>query len=141
QVAAVRFRMPAVALGLLLSVALPPGTPVREARAQLGGGGAAPPPAESLVHVRAVPLAIQAGTPARAAIELSIASGWHINANPPSPDYMIPTRVALTPAFGIAAQKPAYPEPQKLKLGFDPNPLAVFTGKATIELPLAVAAD
>ncbi len=128
-----RMLFPTLACSLLAAIA-PPLAP--RAAAQIDGGAATPPP-ESLVHVRAFPLTIAAGTPARAKLELTIAAGWHINANPPSPDYMIPTRVTVVPGFGLTPQPPAYPAPQKLKLGFDPNPLSVYTQQATIEVPLA----
>jgi thiol:disulfide interchange protein DsbD len=119
------------ALALALAWAAP-------ARAQLDPGADAPAP-ESLAHVHAQAVEIAAGGGARALLVVSIRSGWHINANPPSPDYMIPTKVSLRPAFGVRAGTPAYPAPKRLKVGFDPSPLAVYSEETTIELPLAAA--
>src|SRR6185436_11412916 len=77
---------------------------------------------------------------AEAAVVLAIEPKWHINANPPSPDYMIPTAVKLTPAFGVAPGKVAYPKPMSLKVEFDEQPLSVYTESATIHVPLDAAA-
>src|SRR5205807_384063 len=64
------------------------------ARARLAGGLQAPQ-AESLVHVSAALVRIPMGGTAIAAVEITVQAGWHVNANPPSPDYMIPTDVTV----------------------------------------------
>ena len=124
------------ALALLLFATLP-ATPI--ARAQVEGADAPAIPA-TIVHVTAAPIVARAGSVAEAVIELEIEKPWHINANPPSPDYMIPTQVTLAAKFGIAAGKPVYPAAQALKVGFDDKPLSVYTGHATIRLPVSVSA-
>ena len=108
--------------------------------AQLGSGGAAPPPPSTLVKVHAAKVKIAAGSTATAQLELAIEPTWHITANPPSPDYMIPTVVSLKAAAGVSAARIHYPAAQQLKVEFDPAPLSVYTQAVTIPLPLNAAA-
>jgi thiol:disulfide interchange protein DsbD len=103
--------------------------------------GATPPPAESLVTIKPAPLSVPAGGRAAAVLDLTIAHGWHINSNPPSPDYMIATEVTLTPAAGITAGKPAYPPGQKLKVSFDERAISVFSGTVRVSVPVSAAAS
>ena len=102
---------------------------------------ASPPAAETLVHATAAPVSLKAGGTAEAIVHVEVQSGWHINANPPSPDYMLPTVVELTAAHGVRAGKAAYPAGQKLKVGFDEHPLAVFTGAFDVRVPVTAATD
>ncbi len=108
--------------------------------AQLGNGGAAPPPPSTLVKVHAAKVTIAAGATATAQLELTIEPTWHINANPPSPEYMIPTEVSLKAGSGVSAGHIRYPTAQQLKVEFDPAPLSVYTKSVTIPLPLNAAA-
>ena len=108
--------------------------------AQLGAGGEPPPAPSSLVKVRAAGVAVVAGGSTVARLDLAIEPSWHINANPPSPDYMIPTLVQLKPALGVSAGRIRYPAATKLKVEFDPEPLAVYTESVTIPLPINAAA-
>jgi len=119
---------------LLLGVA-------RSVPAQESTGGEAPPVPATIVHVRVAPVTIAAGGAAEAKVELTITAPWHINANPPSPDYMIPTQATLPAASGIAPGKAVYPAAHQLKVDFDDKPLAVYDHAATITLPLRAAAD
>lgn len=113
---------------------------VMPARAQLGGGVSGPiPKAETLVRARATPVTVTAGGRAEASVTLAIEPGWHINANPPSPDYMIPTAVELKGAGGITAGRPAYPAGKPVKVGFDESPISVYSGEAVVKLTLAAA--
>src|SRR5207247_1007258 len=114
--------------------------PVAPARGQIAGGQPIPPP-ESLVRARVAQVAIAAGGSATARLQVAIAAGWHINANPPAPDYMIATVVKVTPAAGVSAGTPRYPAARRLKVAFDSSELSAYDGAVEIELPLAAAAD
>ncbi len=69
----------------------------------------APPAANTLVKVTAAPLAVNANARAQALVHLAISPGWHINANPPTFEYNIPTKLSLAAAFGLAPGRPGYP--------------------------------
>jgi thiol:disulfide interchange protein DsbD len=119
----------------LLALALAWGSP---ARAQ-GSAAGAPPKAATLVKVSAAPLTLAAGGRAEALVTLEIAAGWHVNANPPSPDYLIPTTVTLRGAAGLTPGRTTYPPGEPVKLAFDENPLSVYSGRVTLKVVLAAA--
>lgn len=123
----------ALVLGLALVIVLP-------ARGQVGDAPSAIPAAKDLVHVSADPVTLPAGGRAEAQVMLTVREGWHINANPPALDYMIPTKVTLTPADGIRASAPVYPPARRQKLSFEESPLLVYDHQARVTLPLTADA-
>ena len=72
---------------------------------------------------------------------LSISPGYHVNANPATFSYLIPTAVNPGKAAGVIAGKPIYPSAQKKKFQFAEEPLAVYEGEVQIKLPLRVEAN
>jgi thiol:disulfide interchange protein DsbD len=128
-------RMRTIWLGLALLLAAAP------ASAQLGavGGQGAIPQAKDLVSVTASPVSVAAGGKAEAKITLRVKETWHINANPPSLDYMIPTVVKLASAEGVTAGAPVYPPAHKQKLSFEDTPLLVYDREAIVTLPIEAA--
>lgn len=102
-------------------------------------GSAAPPQAATLVKVAATPLTLAAGAQAEVLVTFEIAAGWHVNANPPSPDYLIPTTVTLPGAAGLTPGRTTYPAGEPVKLAFDENPLSVYSGRVTLKMALAAA--
>ncbi|HET7225170.1 MAG TPA: protein-disulfide reductase DsbD domain-containing protein, partial [Candidatus Eisenbacteria bacterium] len=121
------------ALALPAAIALAPGARAQE--------GAAPPPPDSIVHVTVAPVQASPGASADAHVRISVANGWHINANPANPDYMIATVVEIAPVAGIKSGKVRYPAARQERLAFDPHPIAVYTGDVEARVPLAIAAD
>jgi len=69
-------------------------------------------------------------------VTLSIASGFHVNANPATFSYLIPTELTAGTIEGITTAKPIYPQAEKKKFMFANEPLAVYEGEAQIRLPL-----
>lgn len=100
-------------------------------------GGA--PPAEA-VRVSASPVEVRAGGRAEASVRLDITPPYHVNANPPSQSFLIPTEVTLAPEPGVKPGKPAYPAALKKKFAFAEQPLAVYEGDTEIKFPLSVEA-
>lgn len=111
------------------------------ARAQSLGGTEAMPEAKDLLHVQAAPLAARPGESARAELTITIAPTWHVNANPPALDYMIPTQVTIAGGSGLTVGRPAYPAAKKVKLSFEDTELAVYDGVTRIAVPIAIAKD
>ena len=95
----------------------------------------------ALVKVRTADVSIPAGGNADATVTLLISPGYHVNANPATFAYLIPTAINPGKAEGIIAGKPAYPVAQKKKFQFADGPLAVYEGEVQIRLPLRVAAN
>lgn len=84
---------------------------------------------------------MKAGGEAVASIKLTIASGYHINANPPSFPYLKATELEIEPSAGITPGKPVYPSSVTRKFAFSKDPLAVYEGETEIKLPLSAASD
>ncbi len=95
----------------------------------------------SVVKVRAADISIPAGGNADATVTLSISPGYHVNANPATFAYLIPTAINPGKAEGIIAGKPIYPVAQKKKFQFAEEPLAVYEGEVQIRLPLRMEAN
>ena len=82
---------------------------------------------------------LSSGGSADLAIPISIQSGYHINANPATFDYLITTELTFDKSDGITFGKPVYPAAKKMKFQFAEQPLAVYEGNVQIKLPLQVA--
>lgn len=79
------------------------------------------------------------------AIELQVQDGWHINANPANPDFLVPTKIEVKSKQKVKLTRVKYPEHHKLKVdGFD-QPYHVYDGKVMIygllEIDKAEVAD
>lgn len=108
------------------------------AHAQFGSGGDIPD-TKDLVKIHVAPVHVAAGGSVRVPVELTIASGWHINANPAANENAIATEVAIQAAGGLSGS-PSYPAPKIEKLSFDPEPLLVWDGATTVPVTLKAAA-
>lgn len=98
------------------------------------------PPAD-VVRAETSNVDIKAGGSAEASMKLTIASGYHINANPPSFSYLKATELQIEPNEGITPGKPVYPASVTRKFAFSKDPLAVYEGEATIKLPINAASN
>ena len=98
-------------------------------------------PPEDVVRADAPGVELKAGGAAEASVKLTIAGGYHINANPPSFSYLKATELTVEPGAGITPGKPSYPSSVTRKFAFSKDPLAVYEGETAIKLPLSAAAD
>ena len=132
-----RLRFALALVALLAALALP-------ARAQLEDSSSTPaPPAPQEL----VTLSVQA--PERAApgeavsviVRATVRAGWHVNANPPSADYMVPTEVKLTLPPGFSPRPIRYPAGEEHRFAFADQALSVYQGEVAIEVPFRVAPE
>jgi DsbC/DsbD-like thiol-disulfide interchange protein len=93
-------------------------------------------PAPQIVTARAEEARLAAGGQGEAVVQLDIAEGWHVNANPPSDKFYIGTEVRAEPQGGITPGQPSYPPALTRKFEFSDKPLAVYEGRAVVRLPL-----
>ncbi len=68
------------------------------------------------------------------AVRLRLKPGWHINANPASEDFLIPTEVKG------AVRSVAYPPGEASRFAFSPTPLAVYAGAVVLRGEVAANA-
>lgn len=131
--------MRALVVGVGMFVALSSPLAPRPAFAQTGES--ATPAAAKLLQASAAPVTLAAGGRAEVVVHLTLAKGWHVNANPPALDYNIPTEVTLTASQGLSAGPARYPAGQQEKFEFEDTPLLVYTDAADVRIPLTAAAN
>ena len=69
-------------------------------------------------------------------LALKIADSWHINANPPSQDNLIPTTVTVDADAPVEIVDVAYPKGKSIRFEFSNESLNVYEGMLTIPLRL-----
>ena len=80
------------------------------------------------------------GTTVRLAIEVEVVAGMHVNANPPSHEWLIPVEASVAGADGIRVLEAFYPEAQSRKFPYSEEPFLVYEGTFVIGLTLAADA-
>lgn len=65
-------------------------------------------------------------------VELKIEKPWHINANPPKPDFLIPTTLELKTKQKIKLTKVKYPKSHPFRMPGSPDPYYVYDGTVAI---------
>jgi hypothetical protein len=94
-----------------------------------------------VVKVETASIQIPEGGSAEATVRLTILPGYHVNANPATFPYLIPTTVEHgqdPDGFCVAMGKPTYPAASKTKFEFAEEPLAVYEGTIEIKIPLTL---
>lgn len=114
------------------SVASPHERPSSFAQAR-GSAGLQPPSTADHVTVKAV-VASRAADYLTIAITLDIGPGYHINANPASLAYLIPTSVKVD---RIEALSVDYPEPVVFRPKFLPDGIKVYEGRSILNVKVA----
>ncbi len=95
-------------------------------------------PIASVDVVKATPqeTTLARGESGDALVQLQIADGYHINANPPSYSYLKPTEIEIKPTDGISVEFIRYPDPLTKKFEFADKPLAVYEAGTTVKVRL-----
>ena len=91
---------------------------------------------ESVVKAAAQPVDLAAGGSAEAIVRVTIQSGYHINANPPSYPYLKATALEISPADGISVGFVSYPKALDKKFPFAEKPLAIYEGETSLKATL-----
>lgn len=114
----------------------------RSAQNENSASSSAEPPkitSESLVKVTADPIEVVAGERGEVVVKLNTQSGYHINANPASFDYLKATEVDLPDTPEVAVDYIYYPNPQVKKFSFSPDQaLRVYEGETQLKIMLNV---
>ena len=79
---------------------------------------------------------ISTGNPFDVEVRLEIGEGWHINANPPSLELLIPTTVSVRPDASVEILSVTYPKGKPFHTAFSETPISVYEGNITVELKL-----
>ncbi len=81
------------------------------------------------------------GSTTRVACVLDIAEGWHINANPAKPDFVLPAELELASTAGLELTDLVYPPGKDLKMEDQDDPVSVYEGQVIIRGVIKVPAD
>jgi Disulphide bond corrector protein DsbC len=103
-----------------------------------------PPSAQTQGNILSVepPQAVPAkrGATAVARLKVSLQSGYHVNSNTPSDEYLIPLKLTWTPG-PLESPSVSYPKPQMEKYEFSDKPLSVLTGNFELNTTFKVPAN
>ncbi len=88
-------------------------------------------------RVKARLLRASATDPGRLRVELEIDEGWHVNANPASLEFLIPT--TIEGVEGLETRPIEYPKGQRFRPAFVSDPIEVYEGR--LEIPVELAGD
>jgi len=72
----------------------------------------------------------------RAAVEVEVLPGYHINDHHPSLDYLIPTDVKLEPSKQVTVKDITYPKGELKKFAFSDTLLSVYEGTFRVDVAL-----
>ncbi|MBU2492537.1 MAG: thioredoxin family protein [Bacteroidetes bacterium] len=72
------------------------------------------------------------------AVKAKITEPWHINANKPNEDFLIPTILEIPNELGITIVSEKYPEAKNIKFDFSDQPVAVYDGEIIIGAVLKI---
>ena len=84
---------------------------------------------------------IHSGSSVRAAIQVRLPEGLHVNSNKPRDPSLIPVVLSIEPPTGISVTEIVYPEPTDLVQQGADQPLAVYEREFVIGIQLAIADD
>ena len=85
--------------------------------------------------------AVHAGTDVRAALQVRLAEGLHVQSDTPRDPSLIPTLLTVEPPLGISVTEIVYPASSDLRQAGVNEPLAVFDREFAIGLRLTVGRD
>lgn len=139
-----RFTNTAIACLLLLFVTAACSKPIQESRSESPTTPAGTPAltedkriaSVDVVKVAAQAVEIAAGSSGEATVRLTIQSGYHINANPPTYSYLKATELEIAPGEGVSVGHPVYPKALNRKFPFAEKPLAVYEGVTEVKATL-----
>lgn len=96
-------------------------------------------PVEIVALVESTP--VRAGTTVKAALQVTLPEGLHVQSNKPRDPALIPTELLLAPPTGLTGLEVVFPKAVDFPQEGLPEPLLVFEREFTIGVQLAVAAD
>jgi hypothetical protein len=102
------------------------------------------PPGKKIPSITMTPLPltkVTRGKPNTVELQFHVSSGFHVNSNQPSAEYLIPTVLKLDAPTDIVLGRITYPAGQEMSFAFAPNEkLSVYSGGFDLEVmvrPLA----
>jgi thiol:disulfide interchange protein DsbD len=82
---------------------------------------------------------VRPGTELRAALQVKVPEGLHVNSNKPRDENLIPVRLTVTAPAGVNVTELVFPQPTDLKQRGQEQPLSVFEREFIIGVTMAIA--
>ncbi len=93
---------------------------------------------DSIVHVRAPDVTVNAGKKGLINIYISVQKGYHIQANKVNDEFIIPTTIEVDTREIVTIEKMIFPKSKKFKLEGTTDHLLVYDGDFKIVIPFAM---
>ena len=88
------------------------------------------------------PVAVAPGGSVQVELRFRVTPGYHINSNQPRSEFLIPTRLKLSPPAGFTPGSMVYPPGTDLTFAFSPKEkLSVYSGDFTVRAELRALAS
>lgn len=84
-------------------------------------------------------VSIPVGGTADIGLGVIINEKFHIQANPASDDFLIPSKIEINAMEGVIIGNPVYPKGESFWLEGTDNPLSVYSGKFSIHIPINIS--
>ena len=81
------------------------------------------------------------GASVQAKIPMSVRSGFHVNSNKPTDEYLIPLKITWKSTGALEAGELTYPKANLEKYEFSEKPLSVYTGNFDVIAHFKVAGN
>lgn len=98
-------------------------------------------PLEGIVSASVERVEMSAGATTETGVRLLITNGYHVNANPATEKFLIPTSLEIKPEAGITVENIVYPKSLKRKFPFAEAPLDVYEGDVLIKFSVRAPRD
>jgi hypothetical protein len=93
------------------------------------------------VTVRASSVVVTPGGSSEARLTVLVGEGFHLQANPASQEYLVPTKLEVERAAGVWPGKPIYPPGRPYRLQGAASDLAIYDGTFEVRVPLEASKD
>ena len=107
----------------------------------LTGHGVAGEPKPVVTVAPSEDIVLAQGESGEARLFVVVAEGFHLQANPASEAYLIPTRLELAPSSGVKPGDPVYPPGRPYRLQGASSDLSVYEGRFEIRIPLRASPE
>lgn len=109
------------------------GLPLLTTAASGVGPVVAVPPAENVL--------LSPGGSVEVRLSVVVSEGFHLQANPASEKYLVPTKVELAQDSGVKPGKPVYPPGHPHRLQGASSDLSIYEGRFEIRIPLRASPE
>lgn len=88
----------------------------------------------AVISVETTPVTVAPGHSAEAEISIKVKTGYHVQANPASEEYLIPTKLEIQTVDGLQIGAPVYPKGQSFKLEGSDQALSTYQNSFVIKV-------